>query len=152
MRDLAIIMPTHNRPDIALCNLLKARCHFPGVPIYVFDDASDDAAAVAAAVAQVPSCTLIRSEKNIGPAGARRRLIDAADARWCLALDDDCHPRPDFDPSRWLRMEPRESDPIVVSFRYYNAPYDEFAPRGRLKTGPSRSIMGGASLISINLF
>ena len=147
MHDLAIIMPTRNRPQIALPNLRTARRHFPDAPIYVFDDASNDAAAVATSVASVPGCTLIRSDTNVGPAGARRRLIEAADARWCLALDDDCHPRKDFDPSRWVSMEPRGDAPVIICFRYYR-PYDgDIAPPGDLQVGPCRSLHGGASLL-----
>ncbi len=147
MRELAIIMPTRNRPDVARKNLEKTRSHFPDAPIYVFDDASDDAEAVRAAVESIPNAKLIRSEENIGPAGARRALITAADARWCLALDDDCHPRDDFDPTRWLTIEPGPDDPIVVTFRYSRSYDGDIAPPGDLKTGPCRSLLGGASLL-----
>jgi GT2 family glycosyltransferase len=147
MHDLAIIMPTRNRHQIAAQNLRRTRQHFPNVPIYVFDDASDDAAAVAASIAMVPGCTLIRSDENVGPAGARRRLIEVADARWCLAIDDDCHPRDDFDPSRWVSLEPGPDDPIVVCCRYYRSYDGDVAPPGDLKVGPCRCLLGGASLL-----
>lgn len=149
MHNLAVIMPTRNRPCIAAQNLLKVHAQFPDAPIYVFDDASDDAVAVAMAMAAVPRSKLIRSEKNIGPAGARRRLIEMADARWCLAIDDDCHPRGDFDPSRWIMTEPgpQSNDPIAVSFRYIRSYDNEIAPPGELDVGPARGLLGGASLL-----
>jgi GT2 family glycosyltransferase len=147
LRDLAIIMPTRNRPSIAAKNLLRIRKHFPGVPIYVFDDASKDAEALPAAMSSVPDCSVMRSEKRIGPAGARRRLIENAQSRWCLALDDDCYPREDFDPWPWVGMEPGPDDPVIVSFRYLRSYDGDIAPPGDLETGPSRCLMGGASLL-----
>ncbi len=147
MRDLAIIMPTRNRPDVVQKNLEKTRSHFPDAPIYVFDDASDDPAAVRAAVERIPNATLIRSEKNVGPAGARRALIMAADARWCLALDDDCHPRDDFDPSRWVAKEPAAGEPIVIGFCYFRSYDGDIAPSGADAPGAFPGFMGGASLL-----
>ena len=145
--DLAIITPTCNRPEIVAQNLAKTRAHFPDAPIYVFDDASDDAEAVAAAVASISNTHLIRSDRNVGPAGARRALIEQADARWCLAIDDDCHPREDFDPSRWVAIDPGPDDPIIVSFRYYRSYDGDIAPPGDLSVGPCRSLLGGASML-----
>lgn len=147
MHDLAIIMPTRNRPDIALRSLQKTRAGFPVAPIYVFDDASKDPIAVANAIAQIDGAHLLRSDVNIGPAGARNRLIATAQARWLLAIDDDCYPREDFNPSRWVAMEPGPDDPIAVSFRAYRSTDGVVAPAGALVVGPARGLHGGASLL-----
>ena len=147
MRDLAIVMPTRDRPEIVRRNLHRTRRHFPDTPIYVFDDASADVAAIEAAVTAVGNCHLMRSPSPIGPAGGRRRLIEAAKARWCLAIDDDCYPSATFDPSRWLAMEPGLDDPIVVSFRNYRTYDGDIAPPGNLSVGPARTLTGGASLL-----
>lgn len=147
MHDLAIIMPTWNRPEVVRRSLERTRRHFPEAPIFVFDDASNDRNAVAAAVASVPGTTLLRSDVNVGPAGARCQLLQAAQANWCLALDDDCYPREDFDPGRWVAMDPGPSDPVIVSFRCYRSTDGDIAPPGNLVTGPSRCLMGGASLL-----
>ncbi|MGH1420092.1 MAG: glycosyltransferase family 2 protein [Hyphomicrobiaceae bacterium] len=146
-RDLAIIMPTRNRPDIACNNLRKVHAMFPDVAIYICDDASENGALLVDRIKDIPNCILIRNEKAIGPAGARRRLIEEANACWCLALDDDCYPRDDFDPSRWINSEPGKNDPIIVSFRCIRSYDNEIAPGGDLQPGPTRSLMGGASIL-----
>jgi GT2 family glycosyltransferase len=145
--DLAVIVPTRNRPDIARKNLEKIRAHFPDVPICVFDDASDDAVAVRRAVESVPDCKLIRSDVNIGPAGARRALIEAAEARWCLAIDDDCYPREDFDPAPWIDAEPGPGDPIVIGLTLYRSYDGDISPQGRSSPGSFPAFHGGASLL-----
>jgi len=147
MRDLEIIVPTRNRPEVLRRSLSRTRAHFPDVPILVHDDASDDASAVAAAVGRIEGCRLIRASARIGPAGARRRLISEAGARWCLALDDDCYPSATFDPGRWVATEPDRDGVIAVSFRYWRSTDGDLAPPGNLATGPSRCFMGGASLL-----
>lgn len=147
MSDLAIIMPTRNRPDILLRSLKKTREVFPQAPIYVFDDASEDGPAVKAAVEQITGTTALRSDINIGPAGARNRLIRAAQARWLLAIDDDCYPRADFNPGRWIGMEPEANDPIAICLRAYRSYDGDISPVGDLQIGPARGLHGGASLL-----
>lgn len=147
MCDLEIIVPTRNRPDVLSRSLKLMRAHFPGVPILVHDDASNDEGAVAAAVAAVKPSRLIRSNKVVGPSGGRRRLLAAAQARWCLALDDDCYPREDFDPSGWVAKEPGAADPIIIAFRYFHPRDGRIAPKGPVQAGPSRHFIGGASLL-----
>lgn len=147
MHDFAVIVPTRNRPDILHQNLVKTRVHFPSVPIYVFDDASDNAEAVRLAVNSIDRITLIRSDRNVGPAGARRRLIEEADARWVLAIDDDCYPRDDFEPSRWIKSEPKKGEPIVIGLRCYRSYDGDVSPLGRETPGPFPAFHGGASLL-----
>ena len=146
--DLAIIMPTRNRPEVLARSLSMIRARgFEGTPIYVFDDASEDAAAVRHATASVPGVTLIRSDVQLGPAGGRNRLLQTAQAKWCLAIDDDCYPQEHINLARWLGTSPKLGDPIIVGFRYFR-PYDgDISPPGTVATGPSRFFHGGASLL-----
>jgi GT2 family glycosyltransferase len=147
MSDFAIIMPTRNRPDIVQRSLEKTHSVLPAAPIYVFDDASEDAEAIQRAVAHVPGTTLLRSDVNVGPAGARCRLIEAAQARWLLAIDDDCYPREDLDLGRWIGMEPGLNDPIAICLRCYRSYDGDISPAGDIKIGPARGLHGGASLL-----
>ena len=147
MHDFAVIMPTRNRPKILRQNLEKTRTHFPDVPIYVFDDASEDAGAVSLSVKSVPGCMLIRSDANVGPAGARRALIKAAEARWCLAIDDDCYPREDFDPAPWINTEPGHGGIVVVGLTCFRSYDGDISPLGRSEPGPFAAFHGGASLL-----
>ncbi len=145
--DFEIIVPTRNRPAILRRSLCRIRAHFPVVPILVYDDASEDAYGVASAVSSIGQTRLIRGERFEGAAAARGALISVAQARWCLAVDDDCYPREDFDISRWVAMEPSPDGPIVISFRYYRSYDGNIAPPGEWPAGPSRCLMGGASLL-----
>jgi GT2 family glycosyltransferase len=145
--DLEIIVPTRNRPEVLARSLRLTRAHFPGVPILVHDDASEDTGSVALAVRDIPGARLMRSVQRIGPAGARNKLLSEARARWCLAIDDDCFPRKDFDPSRWIATDPAPGGPIVISFRCYRSYDGNIAPPGEWSAGPSRTLMGGASLL-----
>lgn len=146
--ELAIIIPTRNRPTDLTRALAKIRGRgFPDTPIYVFDDASDDPEAVAAAIAAVPGVTLIRSERQLGPAGGRNRLLQVAQARWCLALDDDCYPREDFDITEWISKEPQANDPIIIDFSCFCPSDGNLPPAGHTRASPTNAFHGGASLL-----
>jgi GT2 family glycosyltransferase len=148
MSDLAIIMPTRNRPEVLARSLALIRARgFKDTPIYVFDDASGDAEAVANAAGSVPGVTLIRSEQQLGPAGGRNRLLHAAQASWCLALDDDCYPREDFDIAQWISIDPHPSDPIIINFLCFRPSDGDLSPKGHTASGPTNAFHGGASLL-----
>lgn len=145
--NLAIIIPTRNRSEIIRLNLQKTRAQLPDVPIFVFDDASTNADEVRSAVESVPGCVLIRSESNVGPAAARNALIIASEARWCLAIDDDCYPDPSFDPHPWTETEPGQGDPIVIGLTCYRTYDGDISPANVTEPRQYPNFHGGASLL-----
>ncbi len=147
MLDCTIIIPTRNRQQVLEHSLAKIRKLFPAVPILVYDDASEDAAGVVQIVEAVQGARCIRGERCVGPAGGRMLLMQAVQTSWCLALDDDCYPREDFNISRWLGGRPEKGDPIIIGFRFFR-PYDgDLAPPGAAVVGSSQGFHGGASLL-----
>jgi GT2 family glycosyltransferase len=144
---LTVIVPTRNRPIVLERSLRKIRQCFSTEPILVYDDASDDALAVSRVVDRIYNCRCIRGDSQAGPAAGRQRLLGEANSIWCLALDDDCYPRRDFQISHLLKSEPGEGEPIIIGFRLYRTYDGNLAPPARTPFGPSRAFHGGASLL-----
>ncbi len=91
---VSVVVPTRDRPDrLAVCLAALGRQTAPTLEIVVVDDASRDAAAVAAVVAAVPGARLVRGEGR-GPAAARNAGVAAARAPIVCLTDDDCEPVP----------------------------------------------------------
>ena len=67
---VSVVVPTRDRPDrLAICLAALERQTVPELEIVVVDDASRDAAAVAAVVAAAPRARLVRGTGR-GPAAA----------------------------------------------------------------------------------
>ncbi|MGQ0483100.1 MAG: glycosyltransferase family 2 protein [Pseudonocardia sp.] len=91
---VSVVVPTRDRPDrLAVCLAALRRQTVPALEIVVVDDASRDAAAVAAVVAAVPGARLVRGQGR-GPAAARNAGVAAARAPIVCLTDDDCEPVP----------------------------------------------------------
>ena len=90
---VSVVVPTRDRPDrLATCLAALERQTVPELEIVVVDDASRDAAAVAA-VAGAPRARLVRGAGR-GPAAARNAGVAAARAPIVCFTDDDCEPVP----------------------------------------------------------
>lgn len=97
---LAIVLPTHNRPDLlaaCLASLAGAGVFEAGVPVLVCDDGS----APDSARRNEEHCrhfgAQVLFDVQGGPAKARNRGIRAAGgAQWCAFLDDDVAVNPDW--------------------------------------------------------
>ena len=91
---VSVVVPTRDRPDrLARCLAALDRQTVDDLEIVVVDDASRDAAAVAAAVARVSRARLLRGEGR-GPAAGRNAGLRAAGGAVVCFTDDDCEPVP----------------------------------------------------------
>ena len=91
---ISVVVPTRDRPDrLAVCLAALERQTAADLEIVVVDDASRDAAAVAAVVAGTPRARLVRGAGR-GPAAARNAGVAAASAPVVCFTDDDCDPVP----------------------------------------------------------
>jgi glycosyltransferase involved in cell wall biosynthesis len=93
---ISVVVPTRDRPDrLPVCLAALDRQTAADLEIVVVDDASRDAAAVAAVVAAVPRARLVRGAGR-GPAAARNDGVAAARAPVVCFTDDDCEPVPEW--------------------------------------------------------
>ncbi len=91
---VAVIVPSRDRPGpLAACLRALEAQTATSFEIVVVDDASRDAAAVAAVVAASPRARLVRGEGR-GPAAARNLGARSTDATVLCFTDDDCRPGP----------------------------------------------------------
>src|SRR5689334_16652123 len=91
---VSVVVPTLNQPDrLAVCLAALERQTEADLEIVVVDDASRDAAAVAAVVLAAPRARLVRGAGR-GPAAARNAGVRAARAAVVCFTDDDCEPVP----------------------------------------------------------
>lgn len=87
MPDVAVIIPTNNRPHLLPRAVESARSAGKDVEIIVVDDASvDETASVCRALSDIK---YIRLERNLGTAGARNVGLLASRAEFISFLDDD---------------------------------------------------------------
>ena len=89
----AILIPTRNRPAI-LANTLEElrRKGLEDLPLWVYDDASEDPKAIENAVLAVwPAAHVIFGEKRRGQAGARNALMKACGTEFGIMLEDDVY-------------------------------------------------------------
>ncbi len=89
---VSVIIPVYNRKEyigLAIASVLAQT--YKSVEIIVADDHSNQAVfeEIQKEVAKFPGVTLVRTAKNIGPAGAANRGIAAAKGKYIAILDDD---------------------------------------------------------------
>jgi glycosyltransferase involved in cell wall biosynthesis len=90
---VTVVVPSRDRPEaLAACLAALARQTRPAAEVVVVDDASVDAAAVAAVVAAA-GARLVRADGR-GPAAARNRGANEATTPLLAFTDDDCRPEP----------------------------------------------------------
>lgn len=138
----------------------------PGVPVYVLNNGSSDAATLAVKneCSQHPNVTFIHSDANLGCGGGRNLLIESTSEDWLLFVDNDITPLE----SHWLdnlRLHIRHSNqidaivPVVhniwegTKIRPVNMGVtDGQATFATATTAYTNVFPGGASLISRKLF
>src|SRR4051812_24671885 len=91
--EVTVVVVTRDRPQLLrrCLGAVRAQVHPPG-RILVIDNASEDAAATAAAVAGLPGAVLVRMASNLGGAGGYRAGIERAlegGAAFVWLMDDD---------------------------------------------------------------
>lgn len=91
---VSVVVPTRDRPaSLARCLAALAAQDRPPDEVLVVDDASTDAAAVAAVVAQARGATSVAGDGR-GPAAARNLGAARAAGTLVAFTDDDCAPTP----------------------------------------------------------
>ena len=93
LKNAAILIPTRNRPAILKNTLAQLRMKVKGLgtlPLWVYDDASDDPSAISMAVKEIwPDAHLILGGKRVGQAEGRNVLLRACQTKFAIMLDDD---------------------------------------------------------------
>ncbi|MSU54407.1 MAG: glycosyltransferase [Candidatus Staskawiczbacteria bacterium] len=85
---VSVIIPTHNRKEYLAAAIRSVFAQtYKEVEVIVVDDHSTDG--TLEALADFVGITVIRNEKNMGPAGAANRGILASSGKYIAMLDDD---------------------------------------------------------------
>lgn len=86
----SILIATRNRPQILAETLERLREKgFGSYPLWIYDDASDDADAIARAVDTWTGAHLLRGERQRGQSHGRNELFRACGTPYAICLDDD---------------------------------------------------------------
>ncbi len=112
--DVTVVVPAHERTD----TLARCLSSLAGMDVVVVDDASPNAAEVAAVAARHHD-RLVRRAVNGGPGAARNTGLAATDGQVVAFLDSDCVPQPGwvaalaghFDDPRVAAVAPRVRPP-----------------------------------------
>ncbi|WIX77144.1 mycofactocin biosynthesis glycosyltransferase MftF [Amycolatopsis carbonis] len=105
--DLTVVVPVHDRAaELARCLAGLDGAH----PVLVVDDASADAAAIAA-VAAAHGAKLVRRDVNGGPAAARNTALGHVATELVAFLDSDCVPGPEWTD----RLAAHFADPLLAA-------------------------------------
>lgn len=145
----AILMPTRNRPGIlrrTLEELLQRG--FGDHPLLVYDDASEDAKAVAEVVALWPGARVIRSDIRTGQAKGRNVLMRAAPSEYALFLDDDSWPE-DRAKIADAFGSARKDGLAIATFPYRSLADGKLSVPPHVLRGRTSSFLGGASLFHL---
>ncbi|MQY27604.1 mycofactocin biosynthesis glycosyltransferase MftF [Nocardia aurantia] len=138
--NLTVVIPIRDRAAM-LARCLDALGE--DYPVVVIDDGSDDPVSLAA-VADRPGVTLIRHDRNRGPAAARNTALRRVRTELIAFLDSDCVPEPDWIDS----LAGHFADPVVaaVAPRIVTLPTGKHAHRCGLDLGerPARVQPQGA--------
>jgi GT2 family glycosyltransferase len=145
----AILIPTRNRPGILRRTLDELRSQgFGNHPLWIYDDASADAHAIAESVAVWPGARLLRSEKRTGQAQGRNRLMREAKAEYALFLDDDSWPEDRI--SLLHSWEVMMRDRLAVAtFQYRSLADGKLSVSAHRPRGAACAFLGGASLFHV---
>lgn len=147
--DLAILIPTRNRPARLQRTLeeLIAR-GFGDHPLFVYDDASDEPWEIDKALALWPGATLLRGKNRCGQAMGRNQLLRAMACPYALCLEDDTWPEEYA--ALMTAFETIQADGIAVAtFQSRSLGDGRLAMPLARPRGPSVGFLGGASLFHV---
>ncbi len=146
----AILIATRNRPAILADTFARLREHgFGDFPLWIYDDASDDAAAMRRVVETWPGARLLREEKQRGQSHGRNVLLRACGTSYAICLDDDQYFLEEGALRSYL-VEPRPADaPAIVSFQCRAKKDGRLDRPADLPSGPTTWFMGGCVLFHV---
>lgn len=146
----AMIIPTRNRPELlgeTLDRLLGVG--FDNVPLYVYDDASDEPEQVRETVlARFPAARIIRGKRKAGQAYGRNVLLRTIDREYAICLDDDVYFLDTGRLHEWLLSGREAERPAVVTFhcRDRQDHPEDMPDKICTRAEPSPGFLGGACL------
>lgn len=146
----AILIATRNRPQILADTFAQLRAHgFGSYPLWIYDDASDDAASMRQVVATWPGARLVREEKQRGQAHGRNVLMKACGVPYAICLDDDQYFLEEGALKSYL-VDPRpEGAPGAVSFQCRAKKDGRLDRPAEMPSGPTTWFMGGCVLFHV---
>ena len=153
LHDCAILIPTRNRPAI-LANTVRQlqRLGLQSLPLWVYDDASDDPKAAPDAVSAWPGARVVRGDVRVGQAKGRNVLLRACNCEYAIMLDDDQYFLSQTSIEvigRYLEQHAVRRDFAVLAFQSVNKADGVLGTPKDVSAGPSPSFMGGACLFHV---
>jgi GT2 family glycosyltransferase len=147
--DLAILIPTRNRPAILKRTLeeLAAR-GFGGHSLLVYDDASDEPLEIDKVVSLWPGARLLRGKTRCGQARGRNELMRSTTCPYALFLDDDSWPEHHAALMTALK-DVRDDGITIATFQYRSLGDGKLSKPPERQRGPSAGFLGGASLFHV---
>jgi glycosyltransferase involved in cell wall biosynthesis len=126
---VSLLVPCHNAARFLPRLWASVRAQTtPFAECIVYDDAStDDTAAVARSL----GATVLRGESNVGPAGGRNRLIEAASSPWVHFHDADDVLHPDFVARMSARAANGDADVVLCQVDWLDETSGETVLRWR---------------------
>lgn len=147
-RDLAILIPTRNRPEILRRTLCELRQLGQAArPLLIYDDASKDPTAIQNVITdEWPTAQLIRSTKRTGQAAGRNALLRLCACDFALFLDDDSFPENWDQIERFMQTRTENRPWTVATFQYRSLADGKLSIPSGNAPSESRSFLGGASI------
>jgi GT2 family glycosyltransferase len=148
-KELAILIPTRNRPGILAATLQELRKAGLGeTTLWVYDDCSTEPEATKRAVQDWPQSKVIHGQTRVGQAQGRNVLMQACQKEFGLLLDDDSFPKSGAGLERHLQQWP-DPQRAIVTFQYLDVPTQRLSTPPEASEGVARSFQGGGSLFHI---
>ena len=146
--DLAILIPTRNRPEILRRTLRELRLLGQlDRPLFIYDDASTDPTAVQNVIRdEWPSAHLIRSAKRTGQAAGRNALLRCCTCEFALFLDDDSFPEDWNQIENFMQQAASNRQWAVATFQYRSLADGKLSIPPAAAPSETRSFLGGASI------
>jgi GT2 family glycosyltransferase len=149
-QDLAILIPTRNRPAILQRTLEELqKLGFGGHPLVVYDDASSKPSAIREVVLRWPGARLLQGEVRCGQAKGRNQLLRACPSEYGLFLDDDSFPEDRASLLNTLALMGTEQLG-VAALNYKSLADGKFSIPIRSGRRRVASFLGGASIFHVS--
>ena len=148
---LAILIPTRNRPGILATTLAELRKIGMGEAVlWVYDDASDIGETIREVVKKIwPNGSVIRGESRVGQAEGRNILMRTCGKAYGLLLDDDSFPASSDGLATHLSLDTKPVHRAVTTFQYKSMADGKLSTNPAVRSGTCVSFLGGGSIFHI---
>jgi GT2 family glycosyltransferase len=148
--DLAILIPTRNRPAILKRTLEELVAQgFGGHPLLVYDDASDEPSEIDKVVSPWSGARVLHGKTRCGQARGRNELMRATTCPYALFLDDDSWPE-DYAPLMAALKSVQDEGITVATFQYRSLGDGKLSVPAETPRGPAAGFLGGASVFHVS--